>query len=124
MIDIPQAVMDALWALILAIIGWVMAYLESQKKQEAQAEKAQVEAFYDPASGNTPAPASVPERAWKMSDETKRWLCAGHNETEKAQLLQQVAEAEAAGKTDYYIGYANGWYHINFGLIMGSAKGA
>lgn len=124
MIDIPQAVMDALWALILAVIGWVMAYIQTQKKEEVQAEKAQVEAFYDPVNGNSPVPASVPERAWRMSEETKRWLCAGHSETEKAQLLQQVAEAEAAGKTDYYIGYSTGWYHINFGLIMGSAKGA
>ena len=124
MIDIPTAVMDALWALILAVIGWVMAYINSQKAQEATEEKKAVETFYDPQTGNTPAPASVPERAWKMNDETKRWLTVGHSETEKAQLLQQVAEAEAAGKTDYYIGYANGWYHINFGLIMGSAKGA
>ena len=124
MIDIPTAVMDALWALIIAVIGWVMAYIQSQKKEEAIEEKKAVETFYDPKTGNTEVPASVPERAWRMSEETKRWLCAGHTETEKAQLLQQVAEAEAAGKTDYYIGYVNGWYHINFGLIMGSAKGA
>jgi len=124
MITIPQEVMNALWALVLAIIGWVMAYLENQKKQEAIEEKKAVETFYDPQTGNTPVPTSVPERAWRMNDETKRWLCAGHDEATKQLLLRQVAEAEAAGKTDYYISYPNGWYHINFGLIMGSAKGA
>lgn len=124
MIDIPAEVMNSLWALVLAIIGWVMAYLENQKKQEVTEEKENVETFYDPKTGNTAVPESVPERAWKMSEETKRWLQAGHTETEKAQLLAQVAEAEAAGKTDYYLTCGNGWYHINFGLIMGSAKGA
>ena len=124
MIDIPQAVMDALWALIIAVVGWVMAYIQSQKAAEAVEDKEKVEAFYDPVTGNSPAPASVPERAWKMNDETKRWLTVGHDEATKSDLLRQVAEAEAAGKTDYYIGYKEGWYHINFGLIMGSAKGA
>jgi len=114
---------NALWMLILAIIGWVTAYLENQKKQQVQDEKQQIEVFYDPQTGNTPVPPCVPERAWRMNDETKRWLCAGHDEATSQLLLRQVAEAEAAGKTDYYISYPNGWYHINYGLIMGSAKG-
>ncbi len=124
MIEIPPEVMSALWALILAVIGWVLAYIEKQNKDEIEEQKKLVEEFYDPSTGNTPPPEGVPQRAWRMNEETKRWLTVGHDPATQADLLRQVAEAEADGKTDYYISYPNGWYHINYGLIMGSAKGA
>lgn len=114
---------DNLYLLLLAIGGWVMTYLENTKKKDEQKKTKEVEDFYDPDTGNMKVPESVPTRAWKMNDETKEWLCAGHNDSTKSSLLKQVEEAEAKGKTDYYITHPTGWYHINFGLIMGSAKG-
>ena len=123
MIEIPPEIMNALWALVLAAVGWLMAYLQKQEKDEAVEQKAEVEAFYDPQTGNVVPPESVPTRAWKMNEETKKFMIHGESEADQAKLLAQVDVAEAEGKTDYFISYSKGWYHINFGLIMGSARG-
>ncbi|MDD5049943.1 MAG: hypothetical protein PHH09_13540 [Methanoregulaceae archaeon] len=121
--DIPTAVMEQLWALLLVVIAAIIAYLEKRDKDDAIKENEQVAAFYDPQTGNTTVPATVPERAWKMNDETKKFLISGETEQDAQRLLAQIDVAEAEGKTDYFITYSKGWYHINFGLIMGSARG-
>jgi hypothetical protein len=121
--EIPTAVMEQLWALLLVVIAAIIAYLEKRDKDTAINENKQVAAFYDPRTGNTPAPETVPERAWRMNDETKKFLVSGETEQDAQRLLAQVELAEAEGKTDYFISYPRGWYHINFGLIMGSARG-
>lgn len=131
MIDIPQAVLDAFWALLIALIGWAMAYIQTVKKNEAvagqvaaEAETTKVIDFYDPKTGNTPVPAKVPGRSYLMNDETKRYLTNGMNAEDAAKALKQVAEAEAAGKTDYYIFWSEGYYHVEFGLLSGSGRGS
>ena len=123
MIEIPPVIMESLWALLLALVAAIIAYLEKKEKDEVVEEKAKIESFYDPQTGNTPAPESVPARAWKMNEETKKFMIHGESEADQAKLLAQVEVAEAEGKTDYFISYSKGWYHINFGLIMGSARG-
>lgn len=131
MIDIPQAVLDAFWALLIAVIGWAMAYIQMTKKNEAiagqvaaETETAKVIDFYDPKTGNAPVPAKVPGRSYLMNEETKKYLTTGMNAEDAAKALQQVAEAEAAGKTDYYVFWSEGYYHVEFGLISGSGRGA
>ena len=120
---IPASVIGQFWELIIVLIVAIIAYIENEKKEKAIAETAQLAAFYDPATGNVPPPASVPKRAWTMDDETKKWVTAGHTETEKVSLLLQVAEAEAKGLTSYFISCPTAFYEIEFGLIKGSGKG-
>lgn len=134
---IPPAVLDAFWALLIAVIGWAMAYIQTKKKDDAEMlakaviaennelvdERDQIVTFYDPKSGNTPVPPGVPKRSYLMNEETKAYLVNGLNPVDREKLLRQVAEAESAGKTDYYIMWSDGYYHIEFGLISGSGRG-
>ncbi|MBP7121146.1 MAG: hypothetical protein WC502_02610 [Methanolinea sp.] len=39
-------------------------------------------------------PGAVLARAWKMSDETKKWVTFNHTSNNPAPLLKQSAEAE------------------------------
>ena len=85
MIDIPTAVIESLWALIIAVIAAVIAYLEKVKKDNAIAA-------YDVTSTQSSDPvivASLPERTWKMSDSTKRWLTFDATPENKAKILAQ-----------------------------------
>ena len=100
----------------IALLMAVIAYWQHRQKKE-------VVAFFDPTDSRvTTPPASVQSRSWKMDDATKQWLCAGHSAEEQASLLQQVAGAEALGKTSYFISVRSGYYEIEYGLIKGSGK--
>jgi hypothetical protein len=53
--------------------------LAEARQWEAEAEKADVVSFFDPLDERaTQPPENVPIRSWKMNDETKRWITAGH----------------------------------------------
>jgi hypothetical protein len=42
----------------------------------------------------TTPPENVPARSWKMTDETKRWVLAGHDVLNQASLTKQIEAAE------------------------------
>ena len=86
-----------------------------QKKQE---EKTQ--AFFDPDNTSVMTPtASTPDRAWKMSQETKDYLTMVCHPEEAESILAQIEEAEAAGYVDYKLVLSGGYYNITYGLISG-----
>lgn len=114
--------MAQLWGYLIALVAILIAYIENKLKNQAKAETATIAAFYDPKDNTSAAvPETVEERSWKMSDSTKAWLVTGHSEEEKALLLKQVAEKEAAGEVVYTIVVPTGTYNIEYGLIAGSS---
>lgn len=118
--EIPPTFIEAVWGqlilLITTIVGFVIAYLENQKKKE-------VIAFFDPVDNTAYVPPEgVEERSWKMSDSTKSFLTCDLNEQDKASALKQVAEAEAAGKVEYTIVLPTWNFQIEYGLIKGSTN--
>jgi hypothetical protein len=117
MIDIPATVIESLWALVIAAIAALIAYLEKVKKDNAIAA-------YDVTSTQSSDPAivaSLPERTWKMSDSTKRWLTFDATEANKATILTQIEAAENEHKVEYQIVFDGGYYNIEYGLLKGSA---
>lgn len=123
--SILDAILQPVILLLTTIIGFAIAYIENMKKNQAEAKTAEVAAFYDPKDNTSAAvPEEVTERSWKMSDGTKSWLTTGHSEEEKALLLKQVAEHEAAGDVVYTIVVPTGTYNIEYGLISGSSMTA
>lgn len=90
----------------------------------AETEKDDIVAFYDPGNERvTEPPANVPARSWKMNEETKRWVTAGHSPEEQASLLKQVSEAEEQKKYHYFISVPTAFYEIEYGLLKGGGKG-
>jgi hypothetical protein len=90
----------------------------------AETEKDDIVAFYDPGNERvTDPPADVPARSWKMNEETKRWVTAGHSPEEQASLRKQVAEAEEQKKYHYFISVPTAFYEIEYGLLKGGGKG-
>ena len=47
----------------------------------------------------------------------------GHSDAEKKSMRQQVDEAEAEGHRTYQVKHAKGYYTIENGIVIGSAKG-
>jgi hypothetical protein len=93
-------------------------------KAEAESERDDVVAFFDPADDSvTVPPETVPARSWKMSGETKDWVVSGHPPDEQASLLQQIAEAEAVRRSAYIISVPGCYYEIEYGLLKGGGKG-
>jgi hypothetical protein len=91
---------------------------------EAEAGRDDVVSFFDPGDERvTEPPANVPARSWKMNDETKRWVNAGHSPDEQASLLKQIAEAEEQKKYHYFISVPGAFYEIEYGLLKGGGKG-
>lgn len=98
--------------------------LAEAQKWEAEGEKADVVAFFDPQDDRvTEPPENVPARSWKMNDETKRWVTVGHTADEQASLLKQIAEAEEQKKYHYFILVPGCFYEIEYGLLKGGGKG-
>ena len=98
--------------------------LAEAQKWEAEGERADVVAFFDPQDDRvTEPPANVPARSWKMNDETKRWVTVGHTPDEQASLLKQIAEAEEQKKYHYFISVPGCFYEIEYGLLKGGGKG-
>jgi Tfp pilus assembly major pilin PilA len=117
MIDIPATVIESLWALVIAAIAAVIAYLENQKKNDV------IKAF-DVTSTQSSDPelvASLPERTWKMSESTKQWITFDATPENKAAILAQVDAAEAEHKTKYQINFTGGYYLIEYGLQYGGS---
>jgi hypothetical protein len=115
--DIPAEVLESAWALVLALIAALIAYIEKRQKDTAIAA-------YDVTSTESSDPvvvASLPERTWKMTDSTKRWLTFDATEANKASILAQIDAAEAEHKTKYQITFSGGYYNIEYGLLNGSA---
>ena len=99
--------------------------LAEAQKWEAEGERADVVAFFDPQDDRvTEPPENVPARSWKMNDETKRWVTVGHTPDEQASLLKQIAEAEEQKKYHYFISVPGCFYEIEYGLLKGGGKGA
>jgi hypothetical protein len=118
--EIPPSFMEAVWAqlilLITTVVGFVIAYIENQKKKE-------VIAFFDPKDNTAYVPPEgVEERSWKMNDETKKFLTCDLNAADAESALKQVAEAEAAGKIEYTITLPKWSFMIEYGLIKGSTN--
>lgn len=123
MIDIPQAVLDALWALLIAAIGWIMAYIKAKEVKEAKAETAAVIDYFDPTEkGTEQPPAVIPARTYTMSEETKKWITTGETDADQKSILEQVAANEAKGLATYKVIYSKGYYDIEYGLIKGSGR--
>lgn len=119
---------------LFALMGAIAAYFQRAQKLDAikvadsaVKTKNDVVAFFDPGSNtktSSDVVESLPGRSWKMTDETKRWITFDHSPSEQASLLQQIADAEAQKKTDYVISAGDAYYHIEYGLLSGSGKGA
>jgi len=117
MIDIPATVIDSLWALVIAVIAAIIAYLEKTKKDT-------VIAAFDVTSTQSSDPAviaSLPDRTWKMSDATKQWITFDATPENKIKILAQVDAAEKEHKTKYQIDFDGGYYLIEYGLQYGGS---
>jgi hypothetical protein len=121
----PRLVQIVEMAITLAMA--IVAYWQNRQKNEAENETRQVVAFFDTADETvTTPPVAVPARSWKMGDETRRWVLAGHDATNQASLLRQIGEAEEKQLVHYYLTFQDrggGYYEIEYGLVKGSGVG-
>ncbi len=62
-------------------------------------------------------------RGLKMSETRFKNMVTGHSPAEQQSMRQQVEEAEAKGLRTYQIKHAKGYYNIENGIVIGSAKG-
>jgi len=62
-------------------------------------------------------------RGLKMSDTRFKNMVTGHSPAEQQSMRQQVEEAEEKGLRTYQIKHAKGYYNIENGIVIGSAKG-
>jgi uncharacterized membrane protein YraQ (UPF0718 family) len=117
MIEIPQIVIEQLWTLVVALIAAIVVYIQNKQKNDS------VAAFdvTSTQSSNPEIVASLPERTWKMSDSTKRWLTFDATSENKATILSQIEAAENEHKVEYQIVFDGGYYNIEYGLLKGSA---
>jgi hypothetical protein len=113
--------------MIVVLVAAIAAYWQRTQKIEAENETRQVVAFFDPKDDSvTVPPETVPSRSWKMDDETRRWVLAGHDAINQVALLKQIAEAEAQRLLHYYLTFqdrSGGYYEIEYGLMKGSGIG-
>lgn len=111
MIEIPPAIMESLWALILALIAAAIAYLEKMKKDD-------IVAFMDPTDTKVlSAPDGVPAVTYTMATEEKAKLLGGKSSADTQAILQQIAAAENEKLATYTISYSGGSYEIEYGYI-------
>jgi hypothetical protein len=134
-----------IFELLVALVAAIAAYWQHRQKSQAvvareealvekevaealawaaESEKDDVVAYFDPDDDTvTRPPETVHPRSWKMSDETRRWVTAGHSPEEQASLLKQIAEAEEKRKMRYIISVPSGYNEIEYGLVKGGGKG-
>jgi ATP phosphoribosyltransferase len=134
-----------IFELLVALVAAVAAYWQHRQKKQvvveraeaivekevaealqwaAESEKDDVVAYFDPDDDSvTRPPEAVRPGSWKMSDETKCWVTAGHSPEEQASLLKQIAEAEEKKKIRYIISVPGAYYEIEYGLVKGGGKG-
>jgi hypothetical protein len=113
--------------MLIALIAAIIAYWQKRQKDMAVNETRQIVAFFDPKDETvTSPPDQVPARSWKMNDETKRWVLAGHDSINQAYLLRQIEDAEEKKLPHYYLTFQDrggGYYEIEYGLMKGSGVG-
>ncbi len=134
-----------IFELLVALVAAIAAYWQHRQKSQAveareeavvekevaealqwaaESDKNDVVSYFDPADDTvTKPPESVPARSWKMSDETRRWVTAGHTPDEQASLLKQIAEAEEQKKMRYFISVPGCFYEVEYGLLKGGGRG-
>lgn len=113
-----EPVVVELISVLVTLIAAVVAYIQNQQKKE-------VLKFYDqtvPDAQITVATVGeIPRHTFVMNADTKKFLLAGCTEQEKAQILDQIKEAEDKNLREYYIHYGEGgMYHIAFGALLAS----
>jgi len=110
--------------LLVAFVAALVAYWQRREAVGARATTREVISFFDPGDETvTLPPDPVPARSWRMSDETRRWILAGHDGTNQASLLRQIGEAEAQRMVHYTLSFQDrggGYYEIEYGLLKGS----
>jgi hypothetical protein len=110
--------------LFVALLAAIAAYWQRTQKIEARNETREVVSFFDPADETvTTPPGTVPARSWKMGEDTRRWVLAGHDPHNQAGLLQQIKDVEERRLVHYYLTYQDrggGYYEIEYGLMKGS----
>ena len=134
--------------MLVAIVAAIIAYWQHRQKITAEetaeeafagmniaetqlsmveAEKADVVAFFDPGNERvTVPPPDIPARSWKMNEETRRWVIAGHDPVNQGDLLRQIDTAEGQQLPHYYLTFSDrggGFYEIEYGLMKGSGAG-
>jgi len=99
----------------VAIIGGVTAVLQTKQKKD-------VVAAMDPMTPQASNPniiAALPERTWKMTDATRRWLTFDATPENKEKILSQIADAESKQMVSYRIEFAGGYSDIEYGALVG-----
>jgi len=134
-----------IFEMLVALVAAIAAYWQHRQKSQAveakeaavvereiaealqwaaESQKNEVVSYFDPSDDTvTKPPESVPARSWKMSDETRRWVTAGHTPDEQASLLKQIAEAEEQKKMRYFISVPGCFYEVEYGLLKGGGRG-
>lgn len=122
-----EAELIQIFEMVIALVAAIIAYWQKRQKDQVEAEVRQVVAFFDPEDeAVTTPPEMVPARSWKMNDETRRWVLAGHDAINQANLLRQIEEAEEKRLVHYYLMFQDrggGYYEIEYGLMKGSGIG-
>ena len=115
---------SAIWAAITTIttaLAGVIAAIQNKLKNNAEAETAATQAFFDPDNNEAMTPTdATPERSWKMSDATRTSILAGKTAEDKLSIIEQIQKAEDSGYVDYKIVWSGGQYSITYGLIESS----
>ena len=107
---------DAVYNALATIAAVVFALIAAWKKKQEE----QTQAFFDPDNSTVMTPtANTPDRAWKMSDETRNYILSRYPEEAREDILSQIEEAEAAGYVDYKLVVPDGYFTITYGLING-----
>jgi hypothetical protein len=113
--------------MLVAVAVAIIAYWQRRQKIDAEQESSQVIAFFDPKDDSvTTPPPTVPARSWKMQDETRKWVLAGHDATNQGELLRQIEAAERQQLLHYFLTFndrGGGFYEIEYGLMKGSGTG-
>jgi hypothetical protein len=108
---------NTLIAAIVAIIGVLVAWFKTKEKNTAIAALTP-----GTVESKTPAViATLPERSWKMSPATLRWLTFDATPENKKTIEDQITAAEGQQLTSYQIHFNGGYYDIEYGLLRGSA---
>jgi len=110
-------------AIVTVFMAIVAAWQAYEARKATRTTDAVISALTPSDDSVTEAPAVLPGRSWKMSEQTKRWLTFDHPADEQKMLLDQVAAAELIRQLDYQIKFPGGWYDISSGLIAGSGRG-
>jgi hypothetical protein len=118
--------LDTLYQLVVTFVAAGTAlygFLKNKAAKLEAAKTAEVQAYFDPDNTTvTTPPAGTPKQSYCMSDETKQFLISGESAADQKTMLDQIAEAEAAGLTEYKVVYSRGYYKIKYGMVASSAK--